>query len=141
MTADERPIEREGVAHKLYASPEAAALIDYMTDPVEGLGLWKKRIEAGMFLAAYAAFKELAPAPLGKREIVGDFVAVQTSITNIGELGAFHIVYGAGKSVDQTLRDVLPGLVDAGAARLGPLLKGPDPVGALISELRDVRLA
>lgn len=129
------PVERE-VASKLYASAEAIELIDYMTDAENGLGLWKKRIEAAMFLAAFAAFKGLQPMAGQKRDMVGDFVAVQPSITNIGELGAFHVVYGEGRTVDQTLREIVPGLVDAGAAALGPIFRGPDPVGALLEEIR-----
>lgn len=111
-------------------------LIDFMSDAEKGLGLWKRRIEAAMFLASFAAFKGLPPMAGQKRDAVGDFVAVQPSITNIGELGAFHVVYGEGRTVDQTLREILPGLVEAGAVKLSPLLRGPDPVGALIAELR-----
>lgn len=98
-------------------------------------GLWDEKVRAALFLASYAALKGLKPVVITAREEVGNLYSVQAGAGDVGELAVFHLLYGESGTLDATLRDTLPGLIEAGAAELEDILRGPDPVGGLMGLL------
>lgn len=136
--------EDQGVARKLRATKRVSELAELMCDDGdEGLGLWKEKGHAALFLAAYAAYAGKKPVKLDAKKNadhklfdVVNYYSVQKSITDIGELAAIHLACGTADSVDHTLTDLMPGLMEAGANELEDTLRGPDPLPSLLKKIK-----
>lgn len=144
MAAEEKAGER--AAKILYATRRVRDLTEYMSqDPPEGLGLWKEMGHAGAFLAAYSLLAGKKPVgldpksnPEHKLVNLTNFFSLQKSISDIAELAAIHLAVGGDQSVDATLNDIMPGLMEAGADELEELLRGPDVLPNLVGRLREL---
>lgn len=134
------------VAKKVLATPAVHLLADRMRDP-EDIGLWEDKGKAGLFLAAYAALAGKSPTDLSDKKDNEDhkttdlvnFYSIQEGYGKVGEELAFHLLYGDETSLDNTLLDVLPGLLHSGAEELAPVFNKTDPLGELIKLLESHR--
>src|SRR5688572_4158156 len=99
MTADAVVEEEGAMARKLRATGRASRLAEHMCEePAKGgLGLWKEKGHAALFLASYAALAKLEPVKLNpknkahKLEDVVNYYSLQKSIQDISELAALHL--------------------------------------------------
>ncbi|MEK6985507.1 MAG: hypothetical protein AABX89_03880 [Candidatus Thermoplasmatota archaeon] len=138
----EESAEDAAMARKLRATGRACRLAEFMCADVEdgGLGLWKEKGHATLFLAAFAVLAKMQPIKPGKGkdsklEDVVNYYSTQKSIQDIGELAALHLAAGNSESVDETLVTLMPGYVEAGLEALEPILRGPDPLPRLVEKL------
>lgn len=130
------------VAKKVLATPKVHSLAERMRD-IDDVGLWEDKGKAGLFLGAFAALAGRSPSDLSDRKTneehkttdLVNFYTIQEGYGKVGEEYAFHLLYGDKGSLDDTLLDILPGLLHAGADDLEPVFNKTDPLGELIKAL------
>jgi len=136
----------EKAAKMLWATRRVRDLTEFMSkDEPEGIGLWREMGHAGAFLASYALLAGRKPVELDvrtnpehKTAPLVNFFSLQKSINDIAELAAIHLAVGGNHSVDYTLNEIMPGLMEAGADELEDILRGTDPLANLLTKLKEL---